>query len=102
MSNHLVPESRSGALRKVVNFFFFPIAGPTNYLTPGHGIAARYPLGARAHKRGAFDSTYHKCRLGLICKSDAPKYAALHVSTQGTNINLVRSSSHGFACRRED
>jgi hypothetical protein len=34
-----------GPLRKVVELFFFWVAGPTNYLTPSHGIAARDPLG---------------------------------------------------------
>jgi hypothetical protein len=37
-------NSGPGPLKKLVNFFFFPIGGPTNYLTPGHRIAARDPL----------------------------------------------------------
>jgi hypothetical protein len=33
-----------GPLRKVVTIFFFPIVGPTNYLTPSPRIVARVPL----------------------------------------------------------
>ena len=54
-----------GPLRKVVTFFF-SITGPTNYLTPGPGIAARVPLGLAVGKTDILARLFSPNRCAIV------------------------------------